>query len=1058
MSIAFTALAQERTVSGTINDANGEPLPGVAVILKGTSIGTVTNIDGNYRLNVSGNNPVLVYKLVGFTDIEKVVGTQSEISVSLEEDLKQLDEVVVSALGFEENRDQLGSAPSKIAAESIVESGEANLINGIAGKASGVRVTRSSGDPGAGSYIQIRGQSTITGNLQPLVVIDGMPVNNSNVGDGTDGVSQQSRLNDINPNDIETMQILKGASAAALWGSRAANGVIVITTKKGSSAGKKLNVSFRSSYSVDKVNKRHDLQDSYGQGAGGVYNPTSAVSWGDKISERVGGADEVDKTGQKFVSQTSGKEYFPITAKNSKETYNDSNWDEVYGTGSYWENSLSLSGGDRNGSFLFSVSDMDQNGIAKNSTYKRTTARLNTMKRFGDKFKLTNTFNYTHTQSDRVQKGSNLAGLMLGLLRTPADFDNRDYKGATYASPDGIPTFDMHRSYRRYLGASNPIYNNPSWTVNEQKNPSKVNRFIGTVEAQLLPTSWVDVTLRTGVDYYNDNRSTYFPVNSGSESTGYYSEDNISEMQFNTDLFARVQKEITSDLQFTGLVGFNYNQRDYSSQGGSMRNFIIADAPPSFENATSENITPYNYYSTVKIAAMYGTANFAYKDKLFVNGTLRGEAASTYGENANSIYYYPSADAAYQIINDAAGALSFAKLRASWGQVGVQPSPYRSNTYFGAFSIGESWGPSLDMANYGGGYAISSSAGNPDLKPEIKTEWEIGTDLRFLQDKMRVGLTYFQNETVDALFYVDVAPSAGFSSQYTNAATLENKGIELDLGYEVFRNSDWRVAVDLNWSKIENKVTDLNGAQSIFLNGFTGTSSRAVEGQPIGALWGGRFERDAEGNMVLDANGFPTVALEEGVIGDPNPDWRGGLGTTVSYKGFRLYALFEHSQGGDVWNGTNGVLDYFGRSGRTGVESVSDQEIMTYSGTPIPAGQSFRGTIQDFGAGPVALDQSWYTSTGGGFGPVGEQFVEDATWTRLRELTLSYSLSMPGLKKAIKVSSIDLSITGRNLIVWTDYSGIDPETNLTGVSNGRGLDYFNNPNTKSWVFTAAFNW
>lgn len=1082
MSMAFATLAQERTVSGVINDANGEPLPGVAVILKGTSTGTVSNVQGQYRLAVSGANAVLVFKLVGFEEVEQAVGTESEISISMQEDLKQLDEVVVSALGFEENRDQLGSAPSKIAAESLVESGESSLINSMAGKASGVNIVRSSGDPGAGSYIQIRGQSTISGNLQPLVVVDGMPINNSSVGDGVDGVSQQSRMNDINPNDIETMQILKGASAAALWGSRAANGVIVITTKKGSNSGKKVNVQYRTSYSIDQINKRHDTQQIYGQGSGGVgvtyaNSASSAGSWGDKIADRSGEANELI-TDQVYFVSNDGQTIYPINKNNSLATYDDANWDQVFGTGSYWENSLSISGGDRNSSYMFSVSDMRQNGVIKNSSYDRTTARLNSMKRFGEKFKLTNTLSYTRTASERVQKGSNLAGLMLGLLRTPADFDNSAYEGTIYNynpgqvtnngyDPNAVPISNVHRAYRAPYGpllwaGSNygfdPIYNNPNWTTNNQKNPSQVDRFIGTVEAQLLPATWIDITWRTGIDYYSDQRSTYFPPNSANYLSGYYYEDNISEMQFNTDLIARVQRKLTEDIMFTGIVGFNYNQRDYQRREAEMNSFIIPTAPPNFDNATAENKTPFNFYRTIKIAAMYGTANFAYKDKLFVNGTLRGEAASTYGADANSVYYYPSADVAYQLVNDASGALSFAKLRASIGQVGVQPSPYRSRTYYESAVFNESWGPIVNMSGYGGGYVRDDEGGSTSLKPEIKTEWEVGTDLRFLADKGRLGVTYFQNETKDVLFATELSPAAGYTGQYGNAATIENKGLEIDLGYDIIRNADWRVALDVNWTRIRNQVTDLKGTKSILLNGFTGTSSRAVEGQPLGVLWGGKFARNEDGSYDLDDNGFPQQGLEEGIIGDPNPEWRGGLGLTVAYKGFRLYALFEHSQGGDIWNGTNGVLDHFGRSSRTAVESVAPSELKTFGGGSIASGETFRGLVRDFGAGPVALTEEWYTSTGGGFGPVGEQFVEDATWTRLRELTLSYSLRMPALKKAIKVSSIDLAVTGRNLFLWTDYSGIDPETNLTGVSNGRGLDYFNNPNTRSFVFSAAFNW
>ncbi|KXX67735.1 SusC/RagA family TonB-linked outer membrane protein [Flammeovirga sp. SJP92] len=1062
MSLSFATLAQERTVSGTISDANGEPLPGVAVILKGTTQGTVTNIDGGYRLTVSGQNPTLVFKLVGFVQVERAVGSSSAISLSLEEDMKQLDEVVVSALGFEEDIDKLGSAPSKIAAESIVQSGEANLINGLAGKASGVRINSTSGDPGAGSSIQIRGQATINGGLDPLIIVDGMPINNSSVGESTnsvDGVAQQSRLNDINPNDIESMQVLKGASAAALWGSRAANGVIVITTKKGSSTGKKMNVSYRASYSIDEINRKPELQSTYGQGWGGAYVEGILTSWGDKIADRKGGSDIYDETGSRFEAQN-GNLYYPISEKNSRDVYTNSNWDEIFQNGSFLDQNISISGGDRDGSFMFSVSDMDQRGVVKNSNYKRTTARLNTMKRFSDKFKLTNTFNYTHSKSERTQKGSNTSGLMLGLLRTPADFDMRDYKG-TYYGEDGTVIENTQRTYRDPLGTGAPRYDNPLWTVNEQSNPSKLNRFIGTAEAQLLPVEWLDFTLRTGVDYFQENRATYFAEGSAATGgAGFYEEDNISELQFNVDLLGRVQKQITSDLMFTGVLGFNYNQRDYERRGGEMNEFTLATAPPNFTNSTNDVNSPSNFYRTIKTAAVYGTANFSFKDRLFVNGTLRGEAASTYGEEEKSVYYYPSADAAYQILNTNSGALSFAKVRASWGQVGVQPGAYLTRTLYAATTVTESWGPSLAMSGYGGGFGQSFRAGNPFLKPEIKTEWEIGTDLRFLSNKAKLGITYFSNETNDLLLDVDLAPSSGFANQFQNAGSLENQGIELDLGYEIFKNADWRVSVDLNWTKINSKVTDINGSQFILLTGFTSTASGAAEGHPVGALWGTDFQRNDDGSYVLDDNGFPMEDPEEKVIGDPNPDWRGGLGATVSYKGFRLYALVEHSQGGDVWNGTRGALSYFGKTIDQGGETTASSEVTAWDGTTYASGDTFRGEIADFGGGPVALDQSWYTSgPGSGFTGPGKNFVEDATWTRLREVTLSYSLRMPALKRAIKISSIDLSVTGRNLFLWTDYKGVDPDTNLTGATaNGRGLDYFNNPSTRSWVFTAAFNW
>jgi outer membrane receptor protein involved in Fe transport len=338
------------------------------------------------------------------------------------------------------------------------------------------------------------------------------------------------------------------------------------------------------------------------------------------------------------------------------------------------------------------------------------------------------------------------------------------------------------------------------------------------------------------------------------------------------------------------------------------------------------------------------------------------------------------------------------------------------------------------------------------LKPERKTEFELGTDLRFFENKLSIGFTYFSNQTTDVLLPVAIAGSTGFTSKYGNAAAIENKGVELEGTYNVIKTDDLKVSLIGNWTRYRNKVASLNGTESLLLTGFTGTSSRAVEGKPLGALWGGRWERDETGKLVLDDNGFPVVAETEGVIGDPNPNWRAGFGGEVSYKGLTLSFLFERQQGGQMWNGTLGVLNYFGVSEETAAETTATQDLKTVYGDVIPAGQTFRGTIKDFGAGPVALDQDWFTGNGGGFGPVAEQFIYDASWTRLREVTLSYSLPAEICKKA-KLQNIDLSFSGRNLMLWTNWVGIDPETNLTGSSNGRGLEYFNNPNTRSYLFT-----
>ncbi len=320
---------------------------------------------------------------------------------------------------------------------------------------------------------------------------------------------------------------------------------------------------------------------------------------------------------------------------------------------------------------------------------------------------------------------------------------------------------------------------------------------------------------------------------------------------------------------------------------------------------------------------------------------------------------------------------------------------------------------------------------------------------------MNIGYTYYNRTTEDAILFVDVAPTTGFSSTPTNAAEITNEGMEVDVNWNVLRKGDWSWDINAFWSYNKNVVTDLAGVQSVFLAGFTGTSSRVVEGEPIATLWGVGFEREDNGDLALRSDGFPIVAAEEGVLGDPNPDWIGGLGTVVSWKGISLSAQFETSQGNDHWTGTAGVMDYFGVSTNTANESVAPVDLPTYDGRVITAGTTFRGNIEDFGGGPVALDSEWYTSDGGGFGNQSESFIKDASWTRLRELSLGYSFPEKILGNT-GLTHFDVMLTGRNLVLWTDIEGFDPDINLTGATLGRGLDYFTNPATQSFILTLKF--
>ena len=1057
-----------KSISGKVLDGDSNiGVPGVSVVLKGTSIGTLTDAEGKYQININTDTGILVFSSIGYETQEVSIGSQTILNVNLRESNEALSEVVVTALGFKEDADRQGSTSSKVNGDKIAKSGESSFINGLAGKASGVQISRAAGDPGAASFIQIRGQNTLTGNSQPLVVVDGVPISSTTEGGSSGGVVPQSRLNDINPNDIESMQILKGASAAALWGSRAANGVIIITTKKGRDEGK-LSVSFNSSLSLDKINKYHPFQDKFGQGSNGVYNANASSAWGDKIANRAGGADEVNTSGEYFQADD-GTLYYPIITKNSTETFNDSNFDELFRTGTYLDNSLSLSGGDKRGTFFFSVGDVRQQGIQRgNSNYSRTSLRLNTERHFSDNLKLSVNASYIKSFSDRVQRGNNLAGGMVGLARNPADFDISDYKGSYYSSTLASPIENRQRGYRSYLGArANPPNNNALWALYEQTNSTDVDRFINNAELNYEPTKWLNLIGRVGIDTYTDNQISYFPVNDiRGAGNGEYNDQITKENQFNTDILARISGELTPYLFSTLIVGANYNSREYYNIGATILNFLIADAPPNFSNAVTTNKNPVNSRSAVKTARTYATANLGYKDFLFLNLSAAAESASTFGKLANKTFYYPSADVAWLFTNldflKSNSVLNFGKLRASFGVVGVQPLPYLSNTVYSSTSFSASpWGDNLVGAQFGNGaFSQSSSLGDQYLKPERKTEYELGMDLRLLKSKLKVAATYYYNKVEDVLVPVTLAPTTGFSTKYTNAASLQNKGFELELGYDILKKGNFDWSMNANFTRNRSLVLDLAGTQSLFLQGGINNffDARAVVGQPVGVFWSSKYALDDAGNKILDANGFPTADPVTGVVGNPNPDWIGGLGTSLKWKGFTMNMLFETSQGGDYFNGTRGVMYNFGTHADTGNEVTLTEDTKNYAGKVIPAGSTVRGNLQDFGAGNVLLDQAWYTTLGSGFGSLKEQFVEDGSWTRLRQLSMSYALSSAKFKEKTKLQSVEFSLTGRNLFLWTKVVGIDPDTNISGVPAGRNMDYFNSPGTRSFIFSLRVNY
>ncbi|GAB4054120.1 SusC/RagA family TonB-linked outer membrane protein [Spirosoma litoris] len=1070
--------AQGRKISGTVAAEEGAGgFAGATVVIKGTTIGTVTDVKGEYSLNVPPSGTTLVFSAVGMQTVEEVIGGRAVINVQLKTDTKQLSEVIITALGVKEERDKFASSVSTVEGKSIAKSGETSLLTGLSGKASGVIITRNGGDPGAGAYIQIRGQNTINGNAQPLFIVDGIPVSNSSDNTGSaagNSIVQQSRINDINPEDIESMEVLKGASAAALWGTRAANGVVVITTKKGKDSKGKVNITFKSTVSFDRVNKMHPLQTTYGQGTNGRYSQGNKVSFGDLISSRAGGADTyiTDPTAagyQGFVTFPDGTKRYAIAAgtaanphggKNSRDVFDHVN--DVYQTGHFTDNSINLSGGNNRSNFMISYSNLNQEGIVKAfSNYQRNTARVNVASQFTEWFRASANVAYSKVFSSRNQQGDNLDGILLGGTRTAPDFDNSYYTG-TYTDVNGQVFANEHVSYRNPLGKDqNSIYSNPVWNINNNKNTTDVDRITGNIELGITPTSWLSITGRTGIDNFTDARLERFARNSSTYLGGYLSKNWITEKQFNTDVFANANKTFSNNFSGSLLVGVNYNSRRKAILTDAITNLIVPTAPDILTNALNSNLSASNYNSLIRTYAYYAQAEVQAYNMLFLTLTGRSESASTFGSKTNSSFFFPSAALAWQFSKlkglETSSVLSFGKLRLTWGQVGIQPQPYQNFTTFSPASYGDSFAGGLSSASslYGGGYVRSTTAGNDFLRPERKTESEVGVDLRFLNNRINFSATAYSNNTKDVILSLNVPNETGYTVRNINAAELSNKGLELEAGADVMTLGNFKWNLSANFSLNRNKVISLAGASVYILPDSYQENASLIPGQPFGVFYSTDFLKDESGKYKLDANGFPQGGTDNEIIGNPNPKWRGGLGSTFSYKGLSLYVLFDRVAGNDFYNGTRGALYNIGTHGDQGHTVVAPTGgLKDVTGATIAAGTSFQGEIKDFGAGPVAINQAWWQGRGTAFNSASyKQFIEDGSATRMREITLSYSLRSAGFRRFTHLSNVDFSLTGRNLVLWTNYTGTDPEVNITGAGLSRGQDWFTNPNTKSLLFS-----
>ncbi len=1075
----------QRTVTGTVTSADdGMGLPGVSVIVKGTSKGTITDVDGKYSLEVPADANTLVFQFMGMETLEVEVAGDV-VNASMKSSDIALDDVVVTALGVTRDKKALGYSVQDVSADEIKNSASDNMLNSLNGKVAGVNITSSQGTAGASSFIEIRGASSITGNNQPLFVVDGMPINNEVGQDAyhtydTDGVTESNRAIDINPDDIESISILKGGAATALYGLRAANGVVMITTKKGKNhKGSKVKVNFKSTVTIGKVSQLPELQTKYAQGSmiyagllgrpNGIWDPDAghynAVSWGPEISTLSYTTDPNYLPSNDYADgpSTPMDEYIQKWDPNGRivpSNHPSANGNPVnaYDPFDYFQSSLSLknhidvSGGNEVSTYYASVSHENNESVVPGSEFTKTSMKLSATYKLLPNLDLGTDVLYVNSGGKRIQSGSNTSGVMLGLLRTPPTFDN----SYGYVFEDGT-----QRTFRNGAG-----YDNPYWISNKIGYEDNTNRMIGNINLDYQINDWLRLTYRAGIDWFFKDIDEYFSKNSNAYSSGYRKRVASFNKEFNADLLLNVNKTF-SDFSVNASLGHNMYQRKYHDQA-SIANDLIVSEFYNMVNTSDNRGFEGNYQK--RTAAIFGDIGLSYKSMIFLNLTGRNEWSTTMPEGKNS-FFYPSVSMGFVFteLMPSSNIFNFGKVRASYARIANDGPAYRTTTYWFGGSTFDGWTTDGAQFPFDGtpGYTYGDVKGNNEIKPETLTNVEFGAELRFFNNRLYADVAYFVNKNTDLLLFVPVAPSNGYDSFYLNAGEMETKGWEILIGGTPVKTDDFSWDIVVNFSNPWTEVLKLaEGVESVSLGGFTEPQVRAVAGYPYRTIFALDWEKDENGNVVINddpddgyMDGFPMGSDQMTPSGDVQAKWKMGITNTISFKGFTLSALLEIKKGGSMWNGTKGALYYFGTAKDTesrGEERVWQGVLGHYNN----AGElvHWEGGVEVAGSGgtnaqSVVVDEDWYWWSGEGSSFTGPSapFIEDTDWVRLREVSLQYSFPKSIIGNKI-ISSLDLYFTGTNLFLDTPYTGVDPETSLTGALNSQGFDYFNMPGMKTYTF------
>lgn len=1016
--VPLMVLGQSRQITGKVVDEKGNPIPYASVTLKGTYKGSTADAAGLFNLTTENNSKALIVSATGFQTKEISLGNISQYSVVLTAGEPTLSEVVVSgAFGMRQRKKTLGYNVQEVGAGELSKGKENSFVNALQGKVNGVNIVSSGGAPGTGADIVIRGISSLNpgANNQPLIIIDGMPVDNStNTGSlmpSTNGNGNQAgsrdqfgipnRGLDINPDDIESISVLKGAGATALYGLSAANGAIIITTKKGSSG--KMSVSFGSSAAIDFLTKYPEIQTKYREGSNG------------RIAINTNGT-----FGTPFQS------FGPLRQPNEPVYYN---FRDAFENGNRFNNSLTIQGGNAKTTYYSSVSALNQDGMIASTGFDRYTFKLAGSSQVSDKLNVT--ASATLTSSKTVSPSAGDKGIMTALVYHTTTVDVRDY-----INPDG--TMKVY---------SPGIIDNPIYVAKYSQLTSNLFRFLGNMgfTYNILPR--LKLEYKIGGDFYGDDRTRIVPGQlypgaplldlAGAGVNGFITENRISHRDITSNAFLSWQNEVGDDFEYTVMVG-NTLQSTYTDlisargEGFALPNF--------YDLSNTANLFNFRNTSRRKYAGIFGNIKFGYKNALFLEVSGRNDWSSTLPK-ANNSFFYPAASLSYlftDLHNISGSFLNYGKLRFSYAQVGKDAPLYANGPYYNSAT-----GFPFDGIP---GSRRSSVYADPNLVPEMQRSLELGTELHFLNDRVNLDVSVYQSKNENQILSVPISYNSGYSSLLTNSGSIRNRGIEVELNTTPVKSRDFRWNLIFNWSMNRSKVLSIKeGITEVPFYNEGRIINKLVVGGSAGDLYGIAYLKDpASGKFVIENTGYhaitPTAASDWVKVGNAIPDWQGSVINTITWKGLSISALLEVKQGGDLFDVTmrNGI--------RNGVLKITEnryEEII------------FDGITRDGkpNTTPVILDENYYRNNNL-FNNIADVIIQDASWIRLRNVSLSYDIPNKLVQKSGFVKTLNLGVTASNFILHTPYVGYDPQSTAFGSGyNVYGFTGSNIPNYSSVVFS-----